>query len=330
MIQTDLRNGMFGHTDDEYERGKLPLQLRRKFLRYAATPRPTGQSARLRRRRRQVLGQRLVRRQLRRHRQAIQRHVDRVHRVDRRTPVGAGGHLADLQGSTVRPRPGATRCVIRNPPSAAHRPVRGPRRCGDPRTSEKDFHFDAWYDGWKAHRAPGSTRPWSRSPRKRRARSLAGPARTRADTQRRTRSAELRTAVLTRCHGTSNRWRAASASTSRGGPRGLRRGRVAAVRNAHVYLAAALWAGWARDRRNGGRTATTGRSWTDSAAGGGLRPRPTRAHLRGMPRAGQRGALGPRPAATSCSTTSTRWWSSTATAAGSPSCSRWSAAPPCA
>jgi hypothetical protein len=38
MIQRDLREGLFAHEKEEYEQGKLPCELRRKFLGFAATP----------------------------------------------------------------------------------------------------------------------------------------------------------------------------------------------------------------------------------------------------------------------------------------------------
>ncbi len=37
LIQRDLRDGLFGHREDEYHRGKLPLQLRRKMIGFATT-----------------------------------------------------------------------------------------------------------------------------------------------------------------------------------------------------------------------------------------------------------------------------------------------------
>ena len=90
------------------------------------------------------------------------------------------------------------------------------------------------------------------------------------------------------------------------------------LRNAHVYLAARHWARWARDGGTG-RTGTTGQWWWRSRR---------RASLARHPRGGgpsRRGCTGTTTRwPMSCSTTSTRSWSSTATAAGSRRCSRWS------
>ena len=94
------------------------------------------------------------------------------------------------------------------------------------------------------------------------------------------------------------------------------------LRNAHVYLAARHWARWVRDggtgthRDDGPVVAAVAQAGVPGAV-----PTWWRADRAGL-------QWDHDPLRTSCSTTSTRWWSPTATAAGSRTCSRWSASAP--
>jgi hypothetical protein len=156
MIQGDLRDGMFAHTPKEYEQGKLPLQLRRKLLGYAATP--------------------------------VRRDNLLVYADDLDKCAGNGwfdGNYAgtnirfndrwqasiewmrahpwvrfvtshDLEGSPTPPRDGmpAIPCVGTFDLGSAIDPSVDPQGIESTDSWGKPLHFDAWYDAWKNYRTP--------------------------------------------------------------------------------------------------------------------------------------------------------------------------------
>ena len=155
MIQTDLRNGMFGHTDDEYERGKLPLQLRRKFLGFAATP--------ARRDNLLVYGDDADKCSGngwfdgnydgtgKRYNDMWTASIEWI----AAHPWVRVVTSRDLEGSPVPPLDGRdpVPCIGEFTLGSAIDPSVDPGGVETRDTSDKDLHFDAWYDSWKDYRA---------------------------------------------------------------------------------------------------------------------------------------------------------------------------------
>ena len=262
------------------------------------SPRCAAQRARLQRRRGQGQRQRLVRRGLQRQRGAVQPHTRRCCRGSRPTRGCRSVTTDDLTDDDVV---GELDLLSRQRP--LHRARSGAPASRRPRATTTGWPTTPGTRRGADAARRGSARTCGRSPTGPSGRSAARPRRERAATS----CARLylahvpaRVAVV----------QARRGDRARGFDRRPRTSSIAEslqLRNAHVYLAAAIWADWARDRRRGPTFRDAGR-WSRRWRAGrrGRRGRGAAVAARGPARA----AVGPRPAAQRDPLQRRRrWWS---------------------